>query len=97
MKTQTFNGAHHQGVHARVADSMESCMIQYLGDYEVDQICAGLVNNAAKARYLHRLGLTVRRKPNGRPLVNRKHYDEIMNGRQKGRHTPSGIRWSVPE
>ncbi len=46
-----------------------------LTDDEVDQITAGLRQNAAKIRFLQSMGLTVRRKPNGRPLVNREHYN----------------------
>lgn len=48
-----------------------------LPDDEIDRICAGYKQNAAKVRYLRGLGLTVERKPNGRPLVNRAHYDAI--------------------
>lgn len=43
----------------------------YLTDAEVDDICAGLVQSAAKVKFLQGLGLTVARKPNGRPLVRR--------------------------
>lgn len=72
-------------------------MNQDLPDDEVNSICAGLVQNDAKVRYLERLGLMVRIKPNGRPLVNRKHYDAVMNG---SRFTPQratiGIKWTVP-
>lgn len=49
-----------------------------LSDTEIDRICDGYVQNAAKVRYLQAMGLTVRRKPNGRPLVNRAHYDAVM-------------------
>lgn len=49
-----------------------------LSDAEIDSICEGLTQNAAKVRYLEKtLGLVVARKPNGRPLVNRKHYDAV--------------------
>lgn len=67
-----------------------------LSDYEIDTICAGLVQNAAKVRYLRKLGLTVRQKPNGKPLVNRSHYDAVMTNAIKNapKHRP-GIRWSV--
>lgn len=41
----------------------------YLSDAEVDEMCDGLVQDAAKIRYLRGLGLRVDRKPNGRPLV----------------------------
>ena len=51
-----------------------------LSNLEIDQICDGLTQNAARVRYLRRMGLVVRQKPNGRPLVNRAHYDAAMNG-----------------
>jgi hypothetical protein len=49
-----------------------------LTDAEIDSICDGYVQNAARIRYLRAMGLTVHRKPNGRPLVNRAHYDAVM-------------------
>lgn len=67
-----------------------------LSDAEIDTICAGLVQNAAKVRYLRSMGLTVRQKPNGKPLVNRAHYDAVMLGASsKSTQSPRGIRWSV--
>ena len=65
-----------------------------LTDAEIDTICAGLVQNAAKVRYLQRMGLTVRRKPNGKPLVNRAHYDAVMLNKKPCKAS-NGIRWSV--
>ncbi len=65
-----------------------------LTDAEIDSICAGLVQNAAKVRYLRRMGLTVRQKPNGKPLVNRAHYDAVMLN-QKPVKASNGIRWNV--
>jgi hypothetical protein len=53
-----------------------------LTDEEIDAICAGYVQAAAKVRYLERMGLTVRKKPNGRPLVNRRHYDDVTRGQK---------------
>jgi hypothetical protein len=41
----------------------------YFTDAEVDDMCAGLTQDAAKIRFLRRLGLRVDRKPNGRPLA----------------------------
>lgn len=41
----------------------------YFSDAEVDDMTAGLSQDAAKIRYLRRLGLRVDRKPNGRPLA----------------------------
>ena len=49
-----------------------------LTDHEINDICCGYVQNAAKMRYLRAMGLTVRKKPNGRALVNRAHYDAVM-------------------
>lgn len=67
-----------------------------LSDLEIDQICDGLTQNAARVRYLRRMGLVVRQKPNGRPLVNRAHYDAAMNGfarvAQRSGRAPA---WSV--
>ena len=48
-----------------------------LTDAEVDAICAGLSQNAAKCRYLRGLGLVVLRRPNGRPLVRRADWDRL--------------------
>lgn len=53
-----------------------------LTDYEIDNICAGLTQNAAKVKFLKRMGLVVRQKPNGRPLVCRSHYEMTTSGRR---------------
>jgi len=52
-------------------------------DAEIDDMCAGLATNAAKARHLRALGLTVNRKPNGRPLVIRAHAEAVLAGLQQ--------------
>ncbi len=51
-----------------------------LSDQEIDNICEGLKQNDAKVKFLRRMGLIVRQKPNGKPLVNRTHYETTMNG-----------------
>ena len=66
-----------------------------LTDAEVNAICAGLVQNCAKTRYLRRLGLTVRAKPNGKPLVNRAHYDAIMNPLPQTKSMGRSPAWSI--
>ena len=50
-----------------------------LSDEEVDRICSGLKQNAAKVRYLRGLGLMVERRPNGRPLVARSEWDRRLS------------------
>lgn len=55
----------------------------YFSDAQVDEMTAGLTQDAAKIRFLRRLGLRVDRKPNGRPLAWRPAAapaDEAQNG-----------------
>ncbi len=56
----------------------DSAHSSHLTDTEIDCICDGYVQNAAKVRYLAGIGLTVHTKPNGRPLVARKHFESVM-------------------
>lgn len=58
----------------------------WLSDDEVDDLCAGLTNSAAKRRYLEGIGLTVNRKPNGRPLVVRSHVESVLSGLSQTSH-----------
>lgn len=71
-----------------------------LTDDEIDRICFPLKQNAAKVRYLESLKLTVKRKPGGRPLVNREHYRQVRSG-AAGAPPAAAVsadqpRWSVP-
>lgn len=61
-------------------------MTLWLSDSEIDDMCDGLINNAAKVRYLRTLGLTVTQKPNGRPLVMRIHAEAVLSGLQQTQH-----------
>jgi hypothetical protein len=65
-----------------------------LSDEEVDAICAGLVQSAAKIRYLRRvLHLHVDRRPNGRPLVRRADWNDTHLEAQN--NAPAiGPKWS---
>ena len=65
-----------------------------LTDSEIDQICAGLVQNAAKVRYLKALGLHVDRRPNGRPLVSRSEWDRRNNSNPHNKPA-NGPKWTV--
>lgn len=65
-----------------------------LTDTEVDEICAGLKQNAAKVRYLRDvLKLCVSRKPNGRPLVSRAEWERRALQGQNAR-SANGPKWS---
>jgi hypothetical protein len=67
-----------------------------LSDEEVDDICAGLRQNAAKVRYLRDvLNVPVQRKPNGRPLVLRADWERRLQ-RPANAKARSGPNWSVP-
>jgi len=71
-------------------------MMPDLTDAEIDAICDGLKQNAAKVRFLRGLGLHVERKPNGRPLVNRSHYDAVLgSSRATSVASTRGPVWGV--
>jgi hypothetical protein len=53
----------------------------HLSDAEIADICDPLVSAAAQRRYLASLGLVVRSKPNGRPLVARAEFERVLVGR----------------
>lgn len=53
----------------------------YLTDAEIADICDPLRMPAAQRRYLATLGLVVKAKPNGRPLVARAELDRVLVGR----------------
>jgi len=52
----------------------------WYSDSEINDLCEGLTSNAAKVRHLESMGLTVSRKPNGRPLLMRAHAERILSG-----------------
>lgn len=54
--------------------------LPWYSDQEVDDLCTGLKNSAAKVRHLKAQGLIVSRKPNGRPLVMRSHAEMVLSG-----------------
>lgn len=64
-----------------------------LTDEEIDNICAGLVQNAAKVRYLKALGLHVDRRPNGRPLVSRNEWERRNTSTTN--KPANGPKWTV--
>ena len=53
-------------------------MTPWLSDAEISDLCAGLTQAAAQIRFLRQLGLFVRAKPNGRPLVMRSDFDALQ-------------------
>ncbi|WP_294259108.1 hypothetical protein [uncultured Comamonas sp.] len=52
----------------------------YLTDAEINEICSPLKNGAAQIRFLERLGMVVKPKPSGRPLLARAEFDRVMTG-----------------
>jgi hypothetical protein len=60
----------------------------FLTDDEVDDICDGLEQNAAKVRFLQQVvRVPVKRKPNGRPLVLRADLQQPSSVGEPGRAT----------
>lgn len=65
-----------------------------LSDEEVDALCAGLKQNAAKVRFIRQiLKIPVARRPNGRPLVRRADLMSVSVQTQNV-SPPVGPRWS---
>lgn len=58
----------------------------WLTNEELDDLCKPLTQAAAQIRFLRGLGLTVKTKPNGAPLVIRSHFEQVMN--PAGTHKP---------
>lgn len=69
-----------------------------MSDDEIDSICQGLTQNAAKVRHLRRLGLRVDRRPNGRPLVARIEWTRIYGATATAAPpaASNGPRWKTP-
>jgi hypothetical protein len=63
-----------------------------LTDEEINHICAPLTQNAAKVRHLVSLKLIVAQAPDGRPLVNRAHYDAVRGGSDR-KNAANGPKW----
>jgi len=65
--------------------------LPFLSDAEIEGICQPLKAPAAQCRYLARLGLVVKRKPNGKPLVARGEFERVLIGRQpEVQNAPAG-------
>lgn len=55
-------------------------LMPWLTQDEIDDLCTPLKQHAAQIRFMRdELGLTVRTKPNGAPLVVRSHFEQVMN------------------
>lgn len=67
-------------------------MTPWFSDQEIDDLCAGVHTNAAKARRLRAMGLTVTIKPNGRALVMRGHAERILSGMPKDAEPPCPVK-----
>lgn len=53
-----------------------------LTDAEISAICEPLKLGGAQCKFLERLGMLVKRKPNGKPLLARGEFERVMIGRQ---------------
>lgn len=57
---------------------MNAIALPFLSDEEVAGICSPLTTPAAQCRHLTRLGLLVKQKPSGRPLVARSEFERVL-------------------
>lgn len=67
----------------------------YLTDEEISDICQPLRMASAQRRHLASLGLLVKEKPNGKPLVARSEFERVLGA---GRYTdkPSNDPHAAP-
>lgn len=61
---------------------------------EIDDICHPLRQGAAQVRYLASLGLTVRVRPNGKPLVGRDHAAAVLGSPVAAGNDSEGPIWT---
>lgn len=72
----------------------------WLTDSEIDDLCGGLKQNASKRRFLVRaLGIEVRCKANGAPLVLRSQIEMLgskaLKSPRSGQDSKDGPTWSI--
>lgn len=58
-------------------------MTHWLTPAEIDDLCEPLTQHAAQIRHLKKLGLTVKVKPSGAPLILRSHFESVMQPAKK--------------
>jgi hypothetical protein len=69
----------------------------YLTDAEIADICKPLKMAAARRRHLTRLGLVVKTKADGSPLVGRAEFERVMTGAAPARAAePDATPGSTP-
>ncbi len=68
-------------------------MSMWLTAAEIDDLCQGLKRNGDRLAYLKRLGLNVKEKPNGAPLLLRSNVEAVLGGVSS---TPKGARAGQP-
>ena len=50
----------------------------YFTDEEIAGLCEGLIRSSSQIRYLTSLGFNVKQKPNGKPLIARSNFEDVM-------------------
>jgi len=64
---------------------MSQALTPFLSDAEISDVCAPLQMPSAQCRYLEGLGLLVKRKPNGKPLLARSEIERVLGADRFGR------------
>lgn len=65
--------------------------MSWADDAEIDRLCGDLVQNAAKAKFLRGLGLTVTVAHNGRPKVLASNLERVLGGMPKPGEQPPAL------
>lgn len=63
----------------------------FLTQSQIDHLCEGLTQKAAKVRYLRGLGLHVTVKPNGDPHVARSEYERVFGAARLDTKSPRSV------
>lgn len=62
----------------------------------LDELCPNLVQNAAKARHLRAMGLTVIEATNGVPKVLQSNVDRVFGGEEQARQFAASLEQGPP-
>ncbi len=71
--------------------------LPWYSDEEINDMCQGLTQDAAKVRFLQKKGLTVTRKPCGRPLLMRDHAAKVLSGMPNVETPPDQAARQAPQ
>lgn len=69
----------------------------WLSDAQIDSMCEGIKRNHERLTYLRSLGLTVKEKPNGKPLVMISNVEAVLGGVPSSKPSANGAASAEPD